>query len=142
MAHDTGKRVEKTPRPVKPPRSRPPAVIVTKDDEQFPELLKTIRRTVNPEATGNAIERIRNTQKRAAESVRKEVVRSLGPTAKVKKMENSATIEIRDLDGETNSEEVVGAVADLSGGTTARLVSLRKTFGGGARRRYWPFPRR
>lgn len=41
-------RAEKTGHLVRPPRSRPLAIVVSKGGEEFPELLKTIRRTVDP----------------------------------------------------------------------------------------------
>lgn len=113
------KVMKKTSRLAKPPRTRPPTVIIAKDDEQFPELLKTMRSKINPEANGNAISRICMTQKgdllleingeaEAAELVRKEVVWSLGPKVRVRKIKDTATIEIRDLDGVTTDKEIMG----------------------------------
>lgn len=42
-------------RSTKTPRARPLAIMVTKGEEGFPELLKTVRRTVDPAVTGDAI---------------------------------------------------------------------------------------
>lgn len=65
----------------------------------------------------------------AAETVRNEVARSLGPATKVRRMKNEAPIEIRDLDEETTREEVLGAVSAMSEGNAAWLVSLRRAYG-------------
>lgn len=56
----TGNEEMKKPaRAVKPRHSRPLVVLITKDDEQFPELLKTVRRKVDPGVTDNSISRMR-----------------------------------------------------------------------------------
>lgn len=133
--------MEKTGRSVRPPRSRPLAIVVSKGGEEFPELLKTIRRTVDPKVTGNAITKMRRTGKNellieinggtdSAENVRAEVERSLGSDAKVRKLEETSPVEIRDLDEETTKEEILDAVNAYAGGSTARVVSMRKVFGG------------
>lgn len=123
-----------------PPRERPLAIMVTKDDKNFPDLIKTIRNKVDQAVTGDSITKMRKTMGgnllieinggvEAAEAVKNEVARSLGPAAKVRRMMNEAPIEIRDLDEETTNEEVLAAVSALPEGKTARLVSLRHTYG-------------
>lgn len=59
------------------------------------------------------------------EAVRVEVQRSLGSGITVKKVENMAPIEIRDLDAETTKEELAETIS-----SEYRVVSLRKAFGG------------
>lgn len=124
----------------KPPRARPLAIIVTKNEENFPQLLKTIRQTVNPAVTGNAITKMCKTTNGkllveinggagGAETVREEVRRSLDPTAKVWRMTDESPIEVRDLNDETTSEEVLGAISVQTGDSAARLVSLRRVYG-------------
>lgn len=114
--------------------------MVAKDDENFPELIKTIRSKVNQNITGDSIAKMRmtasgnllieiNGETEAAETVKNEVARSLGAAAKVHRMADEAPIEIRDLDEETTREEVLGAVSTLPEGNTARLVSLRRAYG-------------
>lgn len=101
--------------------SRPLAVIVRRGEEQFPELLRTVRINVDPAKTGTAISKIRQTRTgellieinggaESANLVREEMERSFGPNAKVKTMEDTATVEIRDLDGLTTREEVLDAI--------------------------------
>lgn len=139
---DTEKRsgLTNANRPARPPRARPLAIMVARDEAGFPELLKTVRRTVDPAVTGNAIAKMRKTTSGkllieinggndAAETVRQEIVRSLGPTAKVRRMANESPIEIRDLDDETSGEEVLEAVSAQIGEESAQLVSLRRTYG-------------
>lgn len=127
--------------PTKPVCSRPLAVMVSDDKEQFPELLSTIRRSVNPDVTGNSIARIRKTgtgkllieingDAKAAESVKAEVERSLGPMARVRKLEDTSAVEIRDLDGMTTGDEVVRAAMEQTGEGVVRLVSIREVNGG------------
>lgn len=121
-------------------RARPLAIMVTKNKKNFPKLLKTIRCKVNPTITGVSIAKMRKTTNgkllieinggaEATEVVREEVARSLGSVAKVRRMTDEAPIEIRDLDGETTSEEVLGAVSALPDGNITRLVSLRMVYG-------------
>lgn len=54
---------EKSVRQLKPPRSRPAAIMVSNDNVQFPELLKAVRKNVNPLVTGDSITRMRRTLK-------------------------------------------------------------------------------
>lgn len=128
-------------RSMRPPRVRPLAIMVAKDKADFPELLKTVRRTVDPAVTGDAIAKMCKTasgkllieingRNDAAETVRQEIARSLGPTAKVRRMADESPIEIRDLDDETSGEEVLGAISAQIGDESARLVSLRRAYGG------------
>lgn len=75
---------------VKPPRTRPLAIMVTtKDDGQFLEVLKAVSSTVDPTVTGNSTAKMRKTSEgnlmieinggaEAAEVVRGEVVWFLG----------------------------------------------------------------
>lgn len=130
-------------RPNKPPktqRTRPLAVMVAKDDVNFLELIKSIRSKVDRSITGDSIAKMRKTTNGnllieinggtdAAEAVKNEVARTLGPAAKVRQMMDEAPIEIRDLDEETTREEVLAAVSALSEANTARLVSLRIAYG-------------
>lgn len=66
----------------------------------------------------------------SADSVRAEVERSLGSDAKVRKLEESSPVEIRDLDEETSKDEILDAVNTYTGGNVARVVNMRKAFGG------------
>lgn len=128
-------------RQLRPPRSRPPVIVVSDDSAQFPELLKTMRRNVNPQVTGDSITRMRRTMRgellievsggsEAMSSVKAEVERSLGPGAKVRKLEDMSPVELRDLDEETTSEEVRAAAAASCGSDNVRVVNIRKIFGG------------
>lgn len=71
-----------------------------------------------------------NNGRDSADVVRDEVTRSLRPGAKVWKLKDTYPIEIRDLDGETTREEVLNALTDPTDDNSARLISLRKAFGG------------
>lgn len=86
------KIVEKPTRSVRPLRTRPPTVLVSRKDEKFPEFLRTLKHNVDPEATGNSIAKMRRTGKGdlmieinggadSAKTVRSKVLRSLGPEA-------------------------------------------------------------
>lgn len=121
------------------PRARPMALSVRLDGEDFPALLKTVRRKVDPGVTGDSIAKIRKTLagdllieinggSTAADVVKTEVMRSLGPEAKVRKLEDTATVEIRDLDAETTREEVIEEARKYD--AEARLVNLRPVYGG------------
>lgn len=108
--------------PAKITRARPLVVIVNRDSEQFPELLKVMRWTVNPETTGNKIKKMRQTKTGAllieinggvdsAEIVRAEVARSLDLGTAVKMAEVLSPLEIRNLDGDTTKEEIMEAIS-------------------------------
>lgn len=129
----------KTGKPGRTLRSKLLAVMVTKGTEEFPELLRTVKTTVDPEVTGNSIARMRRTTQEsllieinggaeAAEKMRQEVARSLGPDAKVRRMGDEAPVEICDLDELVTKDEVLAAVAQAVEGGATRLVSLRWTF--------------
>lgn len=133
--------VAKSALPSKPPRSWLLAIIASIADVEFPELLRSVKRGVNSEVTGNSISKMRRTGKGellieihggadSAEVVRAEVTRSLGAGAKVRKMVDTSPIEIRDLDEEATKDEVLNAVAAYAGDDTAQLVSMRKIYGG------------
>lgn len=66
----------------------------------------------------------------SAEPVRAEVLRSLGPETKVRMLASMALVEIQDMDEDTSKEEVLSAVPAFAGNNTARVVNIRKTFGG------------
>lgn len=126
---------------VKPVRARPLVVIVTDKNEQFPELLKTMRKKVDPSVTGTSTSKMRQTKAGgllieingsadSAETVRAEIARSLGSTSLVRLAENSAPVEILDLDGMTTKEEVIEILMEQCGSHGPKLVSLRNTYGG------------
>lgn len=127
--------------PVKPPRARPMAILVKSGDKSFPALLKTVRQRVDPKDIGNSISKLREARSggllievnggaESADVVRVAVKRSLDPGASVTKLEDLAAIELRDLDAMTTSEEVIESLSRESGARTARLVSIRKVYGG------------
>lgn len=131
---------KKLARQRKTPRSRPPAIVVSKNDEHFSELLRTVRHGIDPQVTGNSINKMRRTQKgdllievnggaESVEKVRVEVARSLGDGAKIYKLENMSSIEIRNLDEETTKDEVLNAVTNTNENSFARFVSIKKTYG-------------
>lgn len=122
------------------PRSRPPAIMVSRGAEEFPELLRTVRSSVNPTLRGDSIAKMRRTQQgnllieinggaEAAETVRQEISHSLGPDARVRRMGDESTVEVLDLDELTTKEEVLAAIAQVTEGCAARLVSLRQVYG-------------
>lgn len=132
---------EKPVRQMRPPRSRPPAIVVSDDNAQFPELLKTVKKNVNPLVTGDSITGLRRTMKgellievsggsEAMSTVKAEVERALRPGARVRRLEDMFPIELRDLDEEATSEEVRVAVASSCGSENVRVVSIRKMYGG------------
>lgn len=90
-------------RSMKSSRARPLFKMVTQNEENFPELLKTIRRTINSAVTRDAIANMCKTingkllveingRADAAETVREDV-RSLCPTAKVRRMTDESPNE-------------------------------------------------
>lgn len=134
----TGVDVKRTDKSGRMPRNKPLAVMVTKGTEEFPELLRTVKAAVDPEVTGNSIAKMRRTTQgsllieinggtEAAEKVRQEVARSLGPDVKVRRMGDEAPVEICDLDELVTKDEVLAAVAQAIDGGATRLVSLRRT---------------
>lgn len=62
------------------------------------------------------------------ETVRNELVRSIGQAAKVRTLEDMSPIEIRDLDGETMREEILSAESTPDGHIKARIASLKQAF--------------
>lgn len=134
-------KAEKSKPQTKILRTRPLAVIVSKADEQFPELLRTVRRAVNPGTTGNSIAKMRQTKAGAllieinggadsAEVIRAEMERSLGPGTAVRMAESLSPVEIRDLDGFTTKEEVLEAFSVHGCPNRSKIVSLRKAYSG------------
>lgn len=128
------------PRPARLPRVRPAALLVSREGKDFPELLKKIRRRVDPGTTGNAITKLRQMRSgdllievsggvESAEQVPKEVSRFLGPEVNVHRLKNSAPVVIRDLDSETSKEEIMKALSSLEI-VGARYVSIKKAYGG------------
>lgn len=61
-------------------------------------------------------------------NARQEVARSLGPDAKVWRIKDKSTVEIRDLDDLTSKEEMLSEVSRVAGGGAIRFVSLRRAF--------------
>lgn len=91
--------------------------------------------------TGTAITRTRQTQQGnllieinggadSAAMVKQEVERSLGPGAVVRMTDNLAPIEVRDLDEMTTKEEILQATLALGDANGARVVSIRRAYGG------------
>lgn len=122
-------------------RSRPLAVIVKRGEEQFPELLRTVRSKVDPAVTGTAITRMRQTQQGnllieinggtdTATTVKQEIERSLGPGTAVRTTDDLVPVEVRDLDEVTTREEVLEATLALGDTNGARVVSIRRAYGG------------
>lgn len=122
------------------PRSRPLAIMVSRGAEEFPELLRTVRSSVNPAVTGDSIAKMRRSQQgnllieinggaEAAERVRQEISRSLGPDIRMRRMGDDSTVEVLDLDELTTKEEVLASIAQTAEGCAARLVSLRQVYG-------------
>jgi len=124
-------------------RKRPLAILVKRNDDPFPELLKTIRTGVDGAQLGKSISRLRETKNgsllieviggtAAAEQVRHGVEQTLGSEASVKTMGDSALIELRDLDGLSDAEEVREAIVrETSTSGEVKVISIRRTFGGG-----------
>lgn len=90
-------------------RTRPLAVRVKRGDEDFPELLKSVRGCVDMTVTRTAIAKLKqaksggllieiNRGAESAEVVKAEDERDLGPKATVRKMDDVAVIELCDLD--------------------------------------------
>jgi len=136
---------EKTSNTDKPAatRSRPSVILVNVGTDQFPELAKRIRGSVNQVITGDSIVGMRQAKtggllikvrgdQEHIEAVHAEVARSAGPDVQVKTLQQRALVEIRDLDQWTSSEEVNHAVASAASTDkdTIKVVNLRKRFGG------------
>lgn len=103
---------------IKTPRTRPLAMLAKRGKKDFPNLLKSVRQGMDTAVTGKAIARLWkcktggslievNGDLESAVIVRAEVARSLGPGATVRKLEDTATVEIFDLDAMTTAEEVL-----------------------------------
>lgn len=125
-------------------RKLPPAIIVRRGEDSFPELLKTIKNNARPEVTGANISKIRETRNGSllievdggSEDVVRisgEIARVMGPDATIRSPNKRALVEIRDLDATTSREEVVdAAVRDCSiPAEEVRILSIRRIYGGG-----------
>lgn len=66
----------------------------------------------------------------SAKIIKDEAERSFGPNAKVRVIDDSTAVEVRDLDEITTKEEVLEAVLALDGPSGSRVVSFRKAYGG------------
>lgn len=110
-------------------------------DEQFPELLRSVRSKVDPAVTGTAITRMLQTQNGnllievsggadSAATVKQEVERSLGLGAAVRMTEDLTLIEVRDLNEMTTKEEVLEAALALGDSHGASVVSIRRAYDG------------
>lgn len=138
----TDSKADEKQRPsVRIPRSRPLTVIVNRTDQEFPELLKSVRDKVDPGITGTSISRMRQTKTDgllieingsvdSAKCIKAEVEHSLGPTAKVRLADDTAPVEVRDMDELTTKEEILEALSDHDQQNGAKVVSIRKTYGG------------
>lgn len=81
-------------------RNRPLAIIMRRGDDQFPELLKTIRSNTNAERIGNSNSKMRQTKNggflievnggaESTELVKREIEETVGPDASVRKTEST-----------------------------------------------------
>lgn len=130
----------KTVRSARLPRPKPLAIMDSNGKDEFLKLLKTVKKSVNPEVTGNLIAKMRTLQgnllieinggAEAAEKVRQEMTRSLGANTSVRRMGGETPLEICDLDELTDKEKILAAVALAADGSVPRLVSHRRTHGG------------
>lgn len=103
-------------------RARPSAILVNVGTDQFPELAKRIRGSVNQAITGDSVVgicqaengglliEVRGDQEHI-EAVRAKVARSAGSDVQVKTLQQRALVEIQDLDQWTSSDEVNHTVA-------------------------------
>lgn len=68
----------------------------------------------------------------SADIVRAAVECSLGPEATITKLEDSAVIELLDLDAMASPDEVLEALARDTGvgSSSCKILSIRKAFGG------------
>lgn len=133
--------VKTSTRQKRQPRARPLAIAVAMNDKDFPELLKTVKRNVVPTVIGDSITKMRRTHRGellievrggtdSAEKIRDELARTLGTDARVRKLESTSPVEICDLDEVTTKEEVLGTITSFLGFEGARVVSIRKAYGG------------
>jgi len=94
----TGPDQTQTRKAARPSKNRPPAIIVRRGDDQFPELLRTVRSKTNVEMIGTSISEMREMRNggllievnggvESAELVRLEVEQAMGPRALVRKTE-------------------------------------------------------
>jgi len=125
-------------------RKLPPAIIVRRGEDSFPDLLKTINSNVCPEVTGANISKIRETRNGSLLievdggpddilRISGEIARVMSPDASIRSPEKRALVEIRDLDATTTREEVSHAVIrDCAiSAEKVRILSTRRIYGGG-----------
>jgi len=124
-------------------RTRPPAILVQVGKEEFPALVHKIRGTTNRDVIGDHVVGMRQTKSgdllieikgdpEQVEAVRAEVSRSAGEDIEVRTLQQKALLEIRDLDQWASQEEVIDAVAMVTGANrdAVRTIGLRKCYGG------------
>lgn len=96
-------------------KTRPIAIIVRRSEDEYLELLKKFREKASSEVTGMRISKMRETKngnllievngdKEAADMVRLEVERSMGPGISVRTTSKNVIIEIRDPDEVTTAD--------------------------------------
>lgn len=122
-------------------RIRPCVVLVDRNSEAFPELVKRIRTGVNQEIIGDKIASIKQAKnggaiiqirggQEAAKVVRGELLKTTDE-AYIKTKQHRGLIEIRDMDVLTTKDELTSAVSQEMGLATndVSVINLRKTYG-------------
>lgn len=124
-------------------RTRPPAILVNINREDFPVLAKKICEGMDHEIIGDRVTRMRQSKSGGlliemrgdpsqVELVRAEVSRLAGDEIDVRSLQQRSTLEIRDLDEWRTKEEVASSLIAFYGpdGETFKVVSIRKQHGG------------
>lgn len=124
-------------------RSRPQAILVGVEAEEFPALAKKIRGGVDRGVIGDSVVGMRQAKSGGLlievrgdqdkfEAVRAEISRSAGTEFKVRALQQKVLVEVRDLDQWTTVDEVIEAMATATGSPpeSLKVVSPRKRYEG------------
>ncbi|XP_041452000.1 uncharacterized protein LOC121405390 [Drosophila obscura] len=129
--------------PARIERTRPDALLIqTKGEKTYAEILRTMKTDEKLKALGQAINRVRRTQKgellleltksgEGTAEFKTIVAEALGESAEVRSLTQRVFIECKDLEEDTTAEDICKALADqlqLSDVTTAD-VRLRRAYG-------------
>jgi len=124
-------------------RSRPQAILVGVDAEEFPALAKKIRGGVDRGVIGDSVVGMRQAKSGGLlievrgdqgkfKAVRAEISRTAGAEFEVRALQQKVLVEVRDLDQWTTVDEVMEAMATANGSPleSLKVVSLRKRYEG------------
>ena len=139
---ETPKEAKKPDKARERKRARPDAIVIeAKDKESYAAILRTFKSNPDMADIGEAVSRIRRTQKgsmllllkekeaRTAE-FRSRISNALGKDADVKALEQRAEVLVKDIDEVTTKDEIIEAIkAQFEEEVKPEHVYLRKSFG-------------